>query len=80
MFKVNSKDTRIFKVNDKVKNKDTVDVVKKKKKNISFFVTVSLLLTVNCRLRFYIWVVNWVTHLGVVYSGRGGGCINGVLR
>ena len=27
MFKVNNKDTRIDKVNDKVKNKDTVDVV-----------------------------------------------------
>ena len=27
MFKVNHKDTRIRKVNDKVKNKDTVDVV-----------------------------------------------------
>ena len=27
MFKVNNKDTRIRKVNDKVKNKDTVDVV-----------------------------------------------------
>ena len=27
MFKVNNKDTRIHKVNDKVKNKDTVDVV-----------------------------------------------------
>ena len=51
----------------------------KKKKNISFLFTVFLLLTVNCRLRFYIWDVNWVTHLGVVYSGRGG-CINGILR
>ena len=27
MFKVNNKDTRIRKINDKVKNKDTVDVV-----------------------------------------------------
>ena len=27
MFKVNDKDTRIHKVNDKVKKKDTVDVV-----------------------------------------------------
>ena len=27
MFKVNNKDTRIRKVNDKVKNKDIVDVV-----------------------------------------------------
>ena len=27
MFKVNNKDTRIRKVNDKVRNKDTVDVV-----------------------------------------------------
>ena len=27
MFKVHNKDTRIHKVNDKVKNKDTIDVV-----------------------------------------------------
>ena len=27
MFKVNNKDTRIHKVNNKIKNKDTVDVV-----------------------------------------------------
>ena len=36
MFKVNNKDTRICKVNDKVKNKDTIDVV-----------LASLLLTLN---------------------------------
>ena len=36
MFKVNNKDTRIRKVNDRVKNKDTVDVV-----------LASLLLTLN---------------------------------
>ena len=36
MFKVNNKDTRIRKINDKVSNKDTVNVV-----------LVSLLLTLN---------------------------------
>ena len=36
MFKVNNKDNRIRKVNDKVKNKDTVDIA-----------LVSLLLTLN---------------------------------
>ena len=36
MFKVNNKDTRICKVNDKVKNKDTIDIV-----------LASLLLTLN---------------------------------
>ena len=36
IFKVNSKDTKICKVNDQVKNKDTVDVI-----------PASLLLTLN---------------------------------
>ena len=36
MFKINNKDSRILKVNDKVKNKDTVDVA-----------LASLLLTLN---------------------------------
>ena len=48
MFKVNNKDTRIRKVNDKVKNKDTNDVVLVCLLlilHISIFVTVFLLLT-----------------------------------
>ena len=48
MFKVNSKDTAILKVNDKVKNKDIVDVVLASIVNfehISLLVTVFLLLT-----------------------------------
>ena len=49
MFKVNNKDTRIGKVNDKVKNKDVVDVVLTSFivnfEHISLLVTVFLLLT-----------------------------------
>ena len=49
MFKVNNKDTRIRKVDDKVKNKDTVDVVLclfiVNFEHISLLVTVLLLLS-----------------------------------
>ena len=46
MFKVNNKDTRIRKVNDEVKNKDTVDVV-----------LASLLLTLNSLLLTFYLVI-----------------------
>ena len=60
MFKVNNKDTRIRKVNDKVKNKDTVDVVR-----------AFLLLTLNtfhfllqC---FYCWLWSVSFRLGLLF-------------
>ena len=52
MYKINNEDTRIHKVNDKVKNEDTVDAVHGvfivNSGHISLLVTVYLLLTLIC--------------------------------
>ena len=45
MFKINNKETRIRNVNDKIKNKDTVDVFIVNFEHISLLVTVFPLLT-----------------------------------
>ena len=67
MFKVNDKDTRKRKVNDKVKNKDTVDVYTGREGGLIFGMITGL----------HIWGT-YIWGGGTYMWGKG--CINGILR